>query len=39
LSEYNFIPELNTPPRTGQLMRHGRWFDVAERVRPFYWAR
>ncbi len=37
LDDYTYVPELGTPPRQQQLMRHGRWFDTAEQNRPFYW--
>jgi DNA-binding beta-propeller fold protein YncE len=39
LNTYSFIPELGSPPRTPQFMRHGRWFDTAGQARPFYWGR
>jgi 6-phosphogluconolactonase (cycloisomerase 2 family) len=39
LNTYSFIPELGSPPRTPQFMRHGRWFDTAGQSRPFYWGR
>jgi hypothetical protein len=37
LDNYAYIAELGSPPRTEQLMRHGRWFDTAQQSRPFYW--
>ncbi len=37
LDGYQYIPEISTPPRPQQFLRHGRWFDTGEQGRPFYW--
>jgi hypothetical protein len=38
IHDYVRVPELSTPPRTRQFMRHGKWFDSGERARPYYWG-